>query len=89
MGVVRKTISVSEKQDAWVKSKVSSGAFTNDSEVIRALLSQAEAIEAHNDAFYAEIQKGIDSGISGRTADEILADARERARKAGLIPSQN
>jgi antitoxin ParD1/3/4 len=81
MAIVRKTVSLLEKNNDYVKAKVASGEFATDSEVIRAALEQAEAIEAHNDGFYAEVQKGLDSGISDKTFDEIITLARAKAIK--------
>ncbi len=89
MSIVRKTISLTEEQDAWVKSKVTSGGFTNDSEVHRSLVKRVQELEAKEDAFYAEVQKGIESGTSPRSIDEIVESARNKARKMGLMPSQD
>lgn len=35
MSTVRKTITVTETQDAWIPAQVQAGRFTNDSELIR------------------------------------------------------
>ena len=47
MSVVRKTITLTEQQDAWVCSQVKAGLYTNDSEAIRDLIrrEQARALE--------------------------------------------
>lgn len=81
MGVVRKTISLSEEQDAWVKQKVSSGEFSNDSEVLRALVKHQQKQETKREQLFDMIQAGIDSGTSDRTFDEIVAAGRKRAEK--------
>jgi len=36
MGTTRKTITVTEQQDEWIKARIAAGDFTNDSEYIRA-----------------------------------------------------
>ncbi len=38
MGIVRKTISLTEQQDHWVKSQINADHYTNDSEYIRELM---------------------------------------------------
>lgn len=38
MSIVRKTISLTEQQDQWVKSQINAGHYTNDSEYIRDLI---------------------------------------------------
>lgn len=42
MGVVRKTITLTEQQDAWVSSQVAAGLYTNDSEAIRDLIRREQ-----------------------------------------------
>ena len=52
MGTVRKTITLTEQQDGWIKAQISAGHYTNDSEYIRDLIrreqernTEVEAIE--------------------------------------------
>ena len=42
MGTVRKTITLTEQQDAWIASQISAGRYTNDSEAIRDLIRTAQ-----------------------------------------------
>ena len=46
MPVVRKTITLSDTQDAWIKRQIARGAFTNDSEYIRDLVRRDQEAEA-------------------------------------------
>ena len=38
MATVRKTITLTDQQNQWVKARIAGGCFTNDSEYIRALI---------------------------------------------------
>ena len=38
MGTTRKTITVTDQQDKWIKTQIEGGDFTNDSEYIRDLI---------------------------------------------------
>ncbi len=38
MGAVRKTITLTEQQDAWIDAQIAAGFYTNDSEAIRDLI---------------------------------------------------
>ena len=38
MGTVRRTITATDQQDRWVKSRIAGGGFTNDSGYVRALI---------------------------------------------------
>jgi antitoxin ParD1/3/4 len=42
MATVRKTITVTDQQDAWITSQVEAGRFTNDSELIRDLIRREQ-----------------------------------------------
>ncbi len=38
MGTTRKTITLTDKQDQWIKAQIVAGEYTNDSEYIRDLV---------------------------------------------------
>lgn len=78
MATVRKTITLTEKQDRWIKSRIADGEFTNDSEYIRDLVRRDQEQKQKLDALRKAIQEGIDSGISDLTIGEIWADAEAR-----------
>lgn len=42
MATVRKTITLTEQQDSWVKSQINAGHYTNDSEYIRDLIRKEQ-----------------------------------------------
>lgn len=42
MGTVRKTITVTDTQDGWIKSQIEAGHYTNDSEYIRDLIRREQ-----------------------------------------------
>ena len=62
MGTTRKTITVTDQQDEWIKAQIEAGGFTNDSEYIRDLIRRDQARSAENDAIQAELIKGEQSG---------------------------
>ena len=78
MATVRKTITLTEKQDRWIKSRRADGEFTNDSEYIRDLVRRDQEQKQKLEALRKAIQEGIDSGISDLTIGEIWADAEAR-----------
>ena len=43
MTVIRKTITLTEQQGDWVKTRIASGDFTNDSEYFRDLIRRVQA----------------------------------------------
>jgi antitoxin ParD1/3/4 len=42
MGAVRKTITLTEQQDAWIASQIAAGLYTNDSEAVRDLIRREQ-----------------------------------------------
>lgn len=42
MGAVRKTITLTEQQDAWIASQIAAGLYKNDSEAVRDLIRREQ-----------------------------------------------
>lgn len=84
MGMVKKSISVTEQQDSWIKAQIQTGHFGNESEVIRELIRERQLREketpAEIEAIRAALIQGEQSGFSDRSVDEIWEDARQRYR---------
>ena len=78
MGTVRKTITLTEKQDAWIKAQIAAGEFTNDSEYIRDLVRRDQEQNAKFKALKAAVQDGLNSGVSDKTLGEIWAETERR-----------
>jgi len=81
MKTTRKTITLSEQQDAWVKSRIDSGDYTNDSEYFRDMIRRDQRESGEMLALRKAIQEGLDGGISKRSVRTIWQDA-ERRHKA-------
>ena len=85
MGTTRKTITVTEQQDHWIKAQIEGGGFTNDSEYIRDLIRRDQEENAKFQAIKAAIQEGLDSGASKRTVSQIMAEVETRLRADGRL----
>ena len=62
MSTTRKTITVTEQQDKWIKAQIEAGEFTNDSEYIRDLIRRDQAGQADIEAIRAALIEGEKSG---------------------------
>lgn len=62
MSTVRKTITLTDQQDGWVKAQIQAGHYTNDSEVIRDLIRREQERTAQLDALRAALIEGENSG---------------------------
>ncbi len=84
MGMVKKSITVTEQQDSWIKAQIESGHFGNESEIIRELIRERQLREqetsAEIDAIRVALIEGEQSGFSDRSVDETWQDARRRHR---------
>ncbi len=85
MTTTRKTITVTEQQDQWIKAQIEGGGFTNDSEYIRDLIRRDQEENAKFKALKAAIKEGLDSGLSQRTVPQIMADVETRLRADGRL----
>jgi len=85
MSTVRKTITVTEQQDSWIKAQISAGAFTNDSEYIRDLIRRDQSEKAERETICAALIEGEGSGTSDRTPDDIINAVIEKRRKNGTL----
>jgi len=79
MATVRKTITLSESQDAWIKSQIARGEFTNDSEYIRDLVKRDQSQQDRLATLREAIAEGLDSGASDQSLDDIWSAAEDRA----------
>ncbi len=80
MATVRKTITLTDRQDRWVKARIAAGGFTNDSEYIRDLIRRDQERTAGYRELEAAIREGIDSGTSDRTVAQIMDEVEARLR---------
>ena len=62
MGTKRKTITITDGQDNWVKSQINAGGFTNDSEYIRDLIRRDQTSQADIEVIRAALIEGEESG---------------------------
>lgn len=62
MGTVRKTITLTDKQDNWVKAQMDAGHYTNDSEYIRDLIRREQERTAEIEAIRSALIEGETSG---------------------------
>ena len=62
MSTVRKTITLTEQQDGWIKAQIQAGHYTNDSEYIRDLIRREQARVAELEAVRDALIEGENSG---------------------------
>jgi len=78
MAVVRKTVTLTEQQDAWISAQVAAGHYTNDSEAIRDLIrrEQARSLEA------VAVRKALEAGERSGEPERFDFEAFKRRKIA-------
>jgi antitoxin ParD1/3/4 len=82
MATTRKTITVTEQQDEWIKAQITAGDFTNDSEYIRDLIRRDQERYGEIEMIRSELVKGEQSG-EPRPFDGKLFKTTMIAKHAG------
>ena len=85
MGTVRKTITLTEKQDDWIKAQIARGDFTNDSEYIRDLVRRDQEQNAKLRALQNAIQEGLESEDSKKSVADIMEEVETRLKTDGRL----
>ena len=80
MPMQRKTITVTEQQESWIKSQIASGKYGNDSEYLRELIRLDQEHKNKIALLRSALIEGEKSGITDRSMADILNDAKERHR---------
>ncbi len=79
--MARQSITFSKPNDEWLKSQIESEEYMSKSELVNDLIRQAREQQIEVDYIRAKIERGLKSGLSNRTASEILADSKSRLKK--------
>ena len=87
MTMTRKTITITDKQDDWVKSQINSGDYGNDSEYFRDLVRRDQARKSAEAEIRLLLDEAESKGYSDRTPEEIKEAVKERLRINGKLPS--
>ncbi len=77
--MARLSITVTDQMKAWIDEQVASGRFADASAVIEDLVRRAMIREEKIANMQRLVDEARDSGLSSRTFDEIIADARKEA----------
>ena len=88
MPMVKKSISVTDRQDNWIKAQIETGHYGSESEIIRELIRERqiretetpEEIEAIRAALIAAEESVKEHGYCSKSVDEIWEEAKAKHR---------
>ena len=85
MTMVKKSITVTDQQEAWIQSQMEAGHYGTDSELIREALREKQMRMAEIEIIRAKLIAGEESGFSDLTSEEILEKSKKQLRKNGKL----
>ena len=85
MGTVRKTVTLTDQQDRWIRVRTAAGDFASGSEYIRELIRRDQEESIKLQALECAIQDGLDSGVSDMTVPQIMEQVEARLRADGRL----
>jgi len=72
MRTIRKSITFTEQQDDWIKTRIKIGDFTNDSEYVRELVRKDQLENLKLLELKSAIDEGLESGKSNLKVIDII-----------------
>ena len=87
MSMTRKTITIPNAMESWVKAQIQSGRYGNDSEYFRDLIRRDQERRQSEQDLRALLQEGLDSGISPYSVEDIMKRVESRLRVHGTLPT--
>jgi antitoxin ParD1/3/4 len=76
--MARQSITLAKQNDDWLKNQVEEQEFTSKSEVVNYLIKKARERQEYHDFVQMKIDKGLKSGFSTKTKEELLAEIKSR-----------
>jgi len=82
MSLIKKSITVTAKQNDWIKAQIETGHYGNESEVVRELIRERQLREQESDAeietLRARLIEAERNGFTDQSVDEIWTQARRK-----------
>ena len=75
-------VSIPDRLKSWAEQRVAEGRYSSTSDYIRDLVRRDQEYEEKLRRVQAAIDEGRNSGMSNRTIEDIIADARKRRAAA-------
>lgn len=85
MGMVKKSITVTDQQNDWIQSQLSNGHYASDSEVIREALREKALRMNEIDMIRAKLVASEASGLSDLTPAQIRNAAKLQLKQDDQI----
>jgi len=81
MAMMRKTITIPDAMENWVKAQIESGRYSNDSEYFRDLIRHDQDRRQAEQELRGLVREGLDSGISEALVPDIMKRVEDRLKQ--------
>ena len=78
MVLVKKSVTLTEQQDEWIKRQVEAGRYANESELLRDLIRKEQDKSRGAHLLRHALLEGRASGVSPLDAEQVFAQAKLR-----------
>jgi len=75
-------VSLPDPMKDWVEAQAKSGRYSNASDYVRDLIRRDQERADKLAELQELLTEGLESGVSGRTMDDVLKTARQQAKAA-------
>lgn len=82
MAMVKKSITVTDQQEAWIQAQLAKGHYATDSEIVREALREKQERLAEIEAIRAKLIAAEAGGFSDKSAEDIRAQVKEEMRRS-------
>lgn len=76
--MARQSITLANQNDEWLKQQVTNEEFTSKSEAVNYLIKLAREREEYHNYVQMKIDRGLKSGFSTKTKEELFAEIKSR-----------
>jgi antitoxin ParD1/3/4 len=80
MVMVKKSITITDQQDGWIKAQIEMGHYGNESEVVRELIRERQLREQESnrviESIRAKLMQAEESGFTEQNPAEILKEIK-------------
>jgi antitoxin ParD1/3/4 len=81
MAMVKKSITVTDQQDHWIKAQIKMGHYGNESEVVRELIRERQLREQETsreiEVIRAKLIKAEESGFTEQSPENLLKEIKD------------
>jgi antitoxin ParD1/3/4 len=85
MPMVKRTYSITQRLDEYVKARIAEGEYASDSEYVRELIRRDQDENKEIAYIRAKLAQAEQGSFVDKTPEEMLADFKEKARSNGEL----